>query len=271
MQTAITGITFTDLDADPANQDITVTFSVTNGTLNVLTNVLNGIIASDITGGAQNTTTITITAPNNPINTTIAGNGLRYTSNLNFNGTDTLHIVTSDNGHTGTPGALGDTDNLSITVLPVNDPVTGTAPASAVVDEDQSVAIPGLSIADVDTVIHPNGVYEVTLSATNGVVTLTTLTGLTFTAGDGTADATMTFHGILAEHQYGDRDGQLCAGLEFQRRGDGHALCDRHVQLNRRDRLRRGDQRYRYRERHRQRGERSDQHERARNGDPCRR
>ena len=199
VQTAITGITFTDPDVDPANQDITVTFSVTNGTLNVLTSVLNGILASDITGGAQDSNSITITAPRSSIETTIAGNGLRYTSNLNFNGSDTLNIVTSDNGHTGTPGALGDDDNLSITVLPVNDPVTGTAPASAVVDEDQSVAIPGLSIADVDTVIHPNGVYEVTLSVTNGAVTLTTLTGLTFTAGDGTADATMTFHGILAD------------------------------------------------------------------------
>ncbi|MGB9365254.1 MAG: hypothetical protein WCE79_04490, partial [Xanthobacteraceae bacterium] len=198
VQTPITGITFTDPDVDPANQDITVTFTVLHGTLNVQTTVLNGIIASDITSGGQNTATITITAPINSIQTTIAGGGLRYTSDLNYNGSETLNIATSDNGHTGTGGALGDNDNLFITVNPVNDPVTGTAPASAVVDEDQSVAIPGMSIADVDTVIHPNGVYEVTLSATNGVVTLTTLTGLTFTAGDGTADATMTFHGILA-------------------------------------------------------------------------
>src|SRR5699024_3080876 len=60
----------------------------------------------------------------NQINTTIAANGLRYTSDLNFNSgfaAETLHIVTSDNGNTGTPGALGDTDNLTINVLAVND------------------------------------------------------------------------------------------------------------------------------------------------------
>jgi 6-phosphogluconolactonase (cycloisomerase 2 family) len=124
VQTALTGITFSDPDADPANQDITVTFSVAHGTLNVLTNVLNGILASDITGGAQDSNSITITAPINSIDTMIAGNGLRYTGDLNFNsgfGAETLHIVTSDNGHTGTGGALGDTDDLGITVNAVND------------------------------------------------------------------------------------------------------------------------------------------------------
>src|SRR5262249_41825743 len=41
--------------------------------------------------------------------------------------------------------------------------------------------------------------YEVTLSASHGTLTLSTLAGLTFTAGDGTSDATMTFHGTLAD------------------------------------------------------------------------
>ena len=77
VQTAITGISITDVDADPANQDVTVTFSVAHGTLNVLTNVANGILASDITGGAEDSNTITITAPQNLINATIAGLGGR--------------------------------------------------------------------------------------------------------------------------------------------------------------------------------------------------
>jgi hypothetical protein len=38
----------------------------------------------------------------------------------------------------------------------------------------------------------------VTLSATHGTLTLSQLTGLTFTVGDGTADATMTFTGTMA-------------------------------------------------------------------------
>src|SRR5204863_175024 len=51
----------------------------------------------------------------------------------------------------------------------------------------------------VDATLAPSGVYEVTLSASHGALTLTTLTGLTFTAGDGTSDASMTFHGTLAD------------------------------------------------------------------------
>src|SRR5258707_8067631 len=39
---------------------------------------------------------------------------------------------------------------------------------------------------------------KVTLSVTNGVLTLGSLAGLTFTTGDGTADASMVFTGTLA-------------------------------------------------------------------------
>ena len=40
---------------------------------------------------------------------------------------------------------------------------------------------------------------QVTLTATNGTITLSQTTGLSFTAGDGTADATMTFTGTIAD------------------------------------------------------------------------
>src|SRR5437764_783414 len=67
------------------------------------------------------------------------------------------------------------------------------------IDEDVSTLVTGLSIADVDAALAPNGIYSVTLNASHGALTLTTLTGLTFDTGDGTADATMTFHGKLAD------------------------------------------------------------------------
>ena len=47
--------------------------------------------------------------------------------------------------------------------------------------------------------LAPAGVYDVTLSATQGTLKLTTTTGLTFTTGDGDGDTTMTFHGTLAD------------------------------------------------------------------------
>jgi hypothetical protein len=126
--TTISGISITDVDADPANQDITVTFSVVHGTLTFNTAVAGGITGADITAGANGSNSVTLTATQDQINATLSsGTGFRYQSDLNFNsgfGIETLHIVTNDNSHTDSaafPGAQTDTDNLTITVNAVND------------------------------------------------------------------------------------------------------------------------------------------------------
>ena len=49
-----------------------------------------------------------------------------------------------------------------------------------------------ISITDVDAA---GGTVQVQLVSTNGATTLSTLTGLSFSVGDGAADATMTFTG----------------------------------------------------------------------------
>ena len=110
-------------------------------------------------------------------------------------------------GNTGIPGVwewqvhngvVVNTSTVTINVDPVNDPVASNAPATAAVDEDATVAIAGLSISDVDAALAPNGLYSVTLSATTGAVTLSSLTGLSFDAGaNGTA--VLTFHGTLSD------------------------------------------------------------------------
>ncbi|WP_395612630.1 FG-GAP-like repeat-containing protein, partial [Allosphingosinicella sp.] len=115
----ITGFSISDVDADPANQVLTVTLSVTHGTLTLLTNVSGGITAGQVTNNG--TGTVTISATQNQINATVAGNGLSYLGNLDFNGSDTLHIVTSDNGNSGTGGTLTDTDDVTINIAAVND------------------------------------------------------------------------------------------------------------------------------------------------------
>ncbi|HEX2763965.1 MAG TPA: Ig-like domain-containing protein [Allosphingosinicella sp.] len=139
--------------------------------------------------------TRTITGGTNGANGTVSVSAgvLTYTPNANYNGSDSFTYTISDGqGHT-------DTATATVTVTAVNDAVTTSAPLTATVGEDASnVAITGLSISDVDATLAPAGVYEVTLSATHGLLTLTTITGLTFTGGDGTSDATMTFHGTLA-------------------------------------------------------------------------
>src|SRR5437763_1693364 len=55
-----------------------------------------------------------------------------------------------------------------------------------------------ISIFDLDS-DESNGPLQVTLTAANGKLTLGGLTGLTFTVGDGSGDATMTFTGLLAD------------------------------------------------------------------------
>jgi hypothetical protein len=51
-------------------------------------------------------------------------NGLKYTPNLNFFGSDSLTITVSDQGNTGGGGPLTDTHTIDITVNPVNDAPT---------------------------------------------------------------------------------------------------------------------------------------------------
>ena len=53
-----------------------------------------------------------------------------------------------------------------------------------------------ISISDVDAAA---GIVQVQLVSTNGATTLSGTTGLAFSVGDGTADATMTFTGTVAE------------------------------------------------------------------------
>ena len=199
--TAITGLSISDVDTTLAPAGIySVTLTATNGTLSLGAGTLGALSFTSGDGTADATMTFTGTLAN--INTALAT--ATYASTLNFNGSATISIaVTDDVGGTIATGlgtATSDSDNINVTVSAANDPVTSTAPANASGAEDAvAIAITGLSIADVDATLAPAGIYSVTLSATNGTLSLTTLTGLSFTAGDGTADATMTFTGSLSD------------------------------------------------------------------------
>jgi hypothetical protein len=122
---AVTGLQISDVDANPASATMTVTLSVTKGILTLRTNVASGLTAGNITGNG--TGSVTVTGTINAINTTLAAsNGLLFHGNTNVSGTDTLTVVTSDGGASGTPGAQSDTDGYTITIIGVNDaPVVG--------------------------------------------------------------------------------------------------------------------------------------------------
>src|SRR5262249_42055285 len=50
---SITGLSITDVDADPANQNISVTLSVSHGTLTLSTSVLNGVTSGEVAGNTS--------------------------------------------------------------------------------------------------------------------------------------------------------------------------------------------------------------------------
>jgi hypothetical protein len=87
-----------------------------------------------------------------------------------------------------------------IAITAVNDAPVNTVPGPQTMNEDTVKVFSSgngnqISVADVD--LGANQI-KITLTSTNGTLTLASLAGLSFTTGDGTADATMVFTGTLA-------------------------------------------------------------------------
>ncbi|HEX8192845.1 MAG TPA: Ig-like domain-containing protein, partial [Allosphingosinicella sp.] len=101
-------ITVADPDAESAQHDMTVTVSVLNGRLTLATQAGLTSVSND------GTASVTLTGTASEINAAL--DGLVYRGNLNFEGDDTLTILTSDNGWSGMGGALTDTDEVQIKI-----------------------------------------------------------------------------------------------------------------------------------------------------------
>jgi hypothetical protein len=105
---ALTGISLSDPDADPASQNITVSLTVAHGTLDINTAIAGGVLSANVTGDLSSS--ITITATQNQINTTLAAaNGLLYQGSLNFNGTDQLAVASYDSARVAASPATAST------------------------------------------------------------------------------------------------------------------------------------------------------------------
>ncbi len=100
---SISGISVNDTDGNLS----TVQLSVTNGTLNV---TLSG--AATISAGANGSSTLTLSGSQADINATLAS--LTYQGNLNYNGADTLTVLSTDSN------SSTDSDTVAITVNAVN-------------------------------------------------------------------------------------------------------------------------------------------------------
>jgi hypothetical protein len=155
--TAIVGISVADPDAGTAK--VRVTLSVTHGILDVRSDVAGGLGSYGISG--DTTGTVVLTGTISEINATLAAvGGLTYRPQLNYVGGDILTIVTSDLGHTGTPGALSDTDTVAITV---------NAVAGDTLSGYQTIELTG--DADGDGVADPGETVTVTVGIANNSAT----------------------------------------------------------------------------------------------------
>ncbi|HVR38155.1 MAG TPA: hypothetical protein VMU84_03610, partial [Thermoanaerobaculia bacterium] len=187
-------------DPDAGVATVQVQLTVTTGTL-----TLNGVAGLSFvfsdgngTGAGDGTADATMTFRGTIANINTALNGMTFTGGTNVNGSSTFTIVTNDLGNTGPGGPKTDTDNVAITITAVNDAPVITRPATATVAEDAVFTFNGgnvVSIADVDAAA---GSVTVSLGVANGTLSLSGITGLSFTVGDGTSDAAMTFSGTLA-------------------------------------------------------------------------
>ncbi|MBR1121079.1 VCBS repeat-containing protein [Bradyrhizobium lablabi] len=111
-------------------------------------------------------------------------------------------VVTWDDDSQGVGGAGGDTilSAVKAQVFALNQAPVNDVPGAQSVAANTNLVFNAaggnaVSISDAD---GASGNPTVTLSVAHGALTLGSLTGLTFTAGDGTADAAMTFTGSIA-------------------------------------------------------------------------
>ena len=184
---SITGISIADVDA--ATGAVKITMSVSQGRLTLAQ--VTGLTFTVGDGTSDAAMTFTGTVAN--VNSALAR--VDYLGNANYSGSDSLSISVDDQGNTGSGGAKTDTKSVAITVAAVNDAPVLTVPVAQSVNEDTLLSITGISVADVDAA---TGAVKITMSVASGRLTLAQITGLTFTVGDGTSDAAMTFTGTLA-------------------------------------------------------------------------
>ncbi len=112
---------------------------------------------------------------------------------------DNVQISATANSTGGTAAYSTASDTASLTVTAVNDAPTITSPAGVSVNESADYLFgtgvgDDLVVGDVDATT-----LDVTITASNGGLTLSQTTGLTFITGDGSFDTTMHFTGSIAD------------------------------------------------------------------------
>jgi parallel beta-helix repeat protein len=191
-----TGLAVADVDA--GLNSVTATLSAVTGAIFVNPGTTGVLL------GGFGTPLVTLTGNVGAINTLLAGgSGATVTYLVTTDSppaSDMLTLTISDGGASGAGGPHSASASSTITIGAVNDAPVNTLPGGSTTLEDNVVLFSAaggnqISITDVDAGSAP---VQLTLSASNGVITLGGTGGLAFTSGDGTADTNMTFTGTLS-------------------------------------------------------------------------
>jgi hypothetical protein len=136
-----------------------------------------------------------------PAHGVLSGTGANrtYTPNADYNGPDSFKFTVTDTGDGSSPALTSSEATVSITVNGVNDAPVNSIPGPQGATKNGQLVFSAansnlVSISDVDA---GSNSLKVTLTSTHGTLTLSGTSGLAFTVGDGTKDATMTFTGNL--------------------------------------------------------------------------
>ena len=154
-----------------------------------------GVLGNDSDPNADTLTATLVAGPAHAASFALAADGsFAYAPATNYTGSDSFSYQARDPN-----GALSAVTTATIAVSPVNDAPVNTVPGPQAAAANTPLVFTAaganaIAIADVDAGASP---AQVTLTATNGTLTLAATVGLAFTDGDGADDAAMSFIGAL--------------------------------------------------------------------------
>jgi Bacterial Ig domain len=131
-------------DADAGSNDVRVTLAGTNGVVSLGSTAGLSFACSGCAGNGTSNATMTFEGTVAEVNAALAS--VTFRGVQDHFGSAALSLTTSDKGHTGSGGTLSDTDNVSITVNPVND--APTAGSDSFVDNDGAIGNTALVVND---------------------------------------------------------------------------------------------------------------------------
>ena len=181
--TAVTGISFSDVDA--GSNSVTVTLAAGSG-------ALTAISGSGVTIAGSGSSTLVLTGSVANINSFIAGSLVGFTTAANSSSDVTLDVTINDGGNSGSGGAQSAHSAVTLDVSAVNDAPAIVAPGSIAITEDVASALTGISFTDVDAGSNP---VTVTLAVNAGTLAAVTGSGVTV----GGSATTLTLSGTISD------------------------------------------------------------------------